>query len=344
MSTQRNREVILAAHPVGEPKESDFTFIDSAVPTPGPGQMLLRTIYLSLDPYMRGRMTGQRSYVAPFEIGKALQGGTVCEVVQSNLPKFKAGDFVQGMSGWQDYALSDGSGFRRIDPKLAPLSTALGVLGMPGLTAYSGFLTIGKPKPGETVVVSAAAGAVGSIVGQIARIKGCRVVGIAGGARKCAEVVREFGFDACVDYRSASFPDDLRAACPKGVDIYFENVGGAVFEAVLPLFNNFARMPVCGAISQYNATALPPGPNQVPALISAILVKRLAVQGFIVLDYVDQMPAFTSDVGKWIAEGKLKYREAVTEGLENAPRAFLGLFKGENFGKLLVRVSPDPTR
>jgi NADPH-dependent curcumin reductase CurA len=344
MSTPRHRRIVLAARPVGAPKDSDFRLVESDVPEPGPGQVLLRTIWMSLDPYMRGRMNEGRSYAKPVEVGEVMEAGTVSEVVASNLPGFAPGDVVEGRTGWQSHAVADGSGLRKIDPVLAPLSTALGVLGMPGLTAYTGLLNIGQPKPGETVVVAAASGAVGQVVGQIAKIKGCRVVGIAGGERKCAFVTEELGFDACIDHRREDFAERLGAAVPRGIDVYFENVGGAVFTAVLPLLNEFARIPVCGLIAHYNATELPPGPNQVPLLMSAILVKRLTFRGFIVVDFWSQQPQFLAEVGGWLRDGRIKYREDVVEGLENAPRAFQGLLRGENFGKLLVRVGADPAR
>jgi len=341
MSEERNRRIVLAARPNGEPKDSDFRLEETPVPAPGPGQVLLRTVYLSLDPYMRGRMNAAKSYAKPVEVGEVMVGGTVSRVVASNLAGFAPGDVVEGRTGWQDFALSDGKDLRKVDPSLAPISTAVGVLGMPGMTAYTGLLNIGQPKPGETVVVAAASGAVGSVVGQIAKVKGCRAVGIAGGRDKCDFVVRELGFDACLDHRSPDLAEQLAAACPKGIDVYFENVGGAVFEAVLPLLNQFARVPVCGLIAHYNATELPPGPNRVPQLMRAVLSNRLTLRGFIVWDFAAQEPQFLQEVGAWIREGRIKYREDVVDGLENAPRAFRGLLRGENFGKLLVRVSPE---
>jgi NADPH-dependent curcumin reductase CurA len=336
-----NRRIILAARPVGEPKPGDFSLVEAPIPTPGPGEMLLRTIYLSLDPYMRGRMSDAKSYAAPVKIGDAMVGGTVNEVVASNLPGFKPGDIVEGNSGWQEYALSAGTGVRVIDRTLGPISTAVGVLGMPGMTAYTGLLNIGKPQAGETVVVAAASGAVGSLVGQIAKLKGARAIGIAGGREKCDYVVRELGFDACVDHRSPTLAQDLKAACPKGVDVYFENVGGEVWNAVLPLFNPFARIPVCGLIAHYNATSLPEGPNMVPALMRSVLSNRLTLRGFIVYDFADQQGQFLRDVSGWLKEGKVSHREDIVEGLENAPTAFIGLLKGKNFGKLVVRVGTE---
>ena len=273
-----------------------------------------------------------------------MEAGCVSVVVQSNLASFQPGDIVEGRSGWQSHAVSNGRGLRKLDPGAAPLSTALGVLGMPGMTAYTGLLTIGQPKPGETVAVAAASGAVGQVVGQIAKLKGCRVVGIAGGARKCAYIKDELGFDAAVDHRQPDFAAALGAACPTGIDVYFENVGGAVFAAVLPLLNDFARVPVCGLIAHYNATGAPDGPDRLPGLMRTVLTKRLTFRGFIVSDFAAQHGDFLRDVGLWLKEGKIKYREDFVDGLEHAPRAFLGLLRGENFGKLIVRVGPDPTR
>ena len=342
--TAVNRQVVLAARPSGFPKESDFRLVEGQVPEPGPGEMLCRTIYLSLDPYMRGRMNAGPSYAKGVEIDEVMTGGTVSQVVTSNLADHAPGDIVLTAGGWQDYSVSDGTGVRALDPAVAPISTALGVLGMPGLTAYVGLLDIGKPEPGQTVVVSAASGAVGGVVGQIARIKGCRVVGVAGVAAKCDYVVNELGFDACVSHRSETLADDLAAACPDGVDVYFDNVGGQVFDAVLPLLNTFARVPVCGRIASYNQTGLPDGPDQTPKLMGLVLVRRITIRGFIIFDHASREPEFLRDVGGWIERGELRYREDVVEGLERAVPAFQGLLQGQNFGKLLVRVSDDPTR
>jgi len=333
------RRIVLASRPVGEPKPSDFRLEEFPVPQPGSGQLLLRTKWLSLDPYMRGRMSDAPSYAKPVGIEEVMEGGTVNEVAASNNDSYKPGDIVLGHTGWQTHALSNGAGLRKLDPNVAPISTALGVLGMPGMTAYTGLLEIGKPQAGETVVVSAASGAVGSVVGQIAKIKGARAVGIAGGPDKCKYVKEELGFDECVDHRAPDFPQQLKAACPKGADVYFENVGGAVFDAVLPLFNPFARIPVCGLIAMYNATELPPGPNRLPLLMRNVLTKRLTIRGFIVTDFAAKFPDFIRDVPQWIKEGRIKYREDIAEGLENAPQAFIGLLKGKNFGKQLVRIA-----
>jgi NADPH-dependent curcumin reductase len=334
MAELTNRQFLLASRPKGRPSVDNFEFVKRPVPEPGDGQVLLRTLYLSLDPYMRGRMNDTKSYAKPAELGQPMVGGTVSEVAASKNPKFAAGDIVLAYAGWQDYALSDGAGLRKLDPKAAPLTTALGILGMPGMTAYTGLLEIGQPKPGETLVVAAASGAVGSAVGQIARIKGARAVGVAGGAEKCRFVVQELGFDACIDHRASDLAEQLAAACPKGVDVYFENVGGAVQQAVWPLLNDFARVPVCGVIAQYNATGPSPGPD-----IATILRKRLLVRGFIVWDFAARQGDFLRDMAQWIREGKVKYREDIVDGLEKAPQAFLGLLEGKNFGKLVVKVA-----
>jgi len=318
--TSPNRQILLASRPSGEPTPDNFRLVQAEAPRPGPGQMLLRTIYLSLDPYMRGRMNAGPSYARPVEVGEVMEGRAVAEVVESNLPNYRPGDVVFAPTGWQEYALSDGKETRKLDPALGPVSYALGMLGMPGLTAYAGLLTIGQPKPGETVVVAAASGAVGSLVGQIAKIRGCRAVGVAGGEKKCRYVREELGFDACLDHRDPTLPGRLKEACPDGIDVYFENVGGKVFEAVLPLLNNFARVPVCGLIAHYNQSEPPPGPDRVPALMLATLVKRLTFRGFIVGDFAAQFPQFLADMSGWLRDGKVKYREDVTVGLENAPR------------------------
>jgi NADPH-dependent curcumin reductase CurA len=337
--TVTSRRVVLATRPVGAPKPTDFSVVEAPVPALGDGEILTRTIYLSLDPYMRGRISGVKSYAKGVDPGDLMVGGTVGQVVESKHPAFKAGDFVQGYDGWQTHGVSKGAGVRTLDPKQAPISTALGVLGMPGMTAYVGLLDIAQPKEGETVVVSAASGAVGAVVGQLAKIKGCRVVGIAGGQDKCAYVEKELGFDACIDYKTGDLVANLQAACPRGIDVYFENVGGSVLAAVLKLINPFARIPLCGLVSQYNATEMPAGPNW-----SVLLVNRVLVKGFIVSDHLNRLPAFLQDVGQWLREGRIKYREDVVEGLENAPGAFIGLLQGKNFGKMLVKVGEDPTR
>ena len=339
----KNRQILLASRPHGEPTSDNFHLVESEIPRPRSGQMLLRSIYLSLDPYMRGRMNAAKSYAPPVEIGQVMEGRAIAEVVESNLPSYRPGDIVFAPIGWQEYAISDGQGAREIDPTLRPLSYALGILGMPGMTAYTGLLNIGQPKPGETLVVAAASGAVGSVVGQIGRLKGCRVVGIAGGPQKCHFVKDELGFDECLDHREPNLAGRLEAACPKGIDIYFENVGGAVFDAVLPLLNNFARIPVCGLIAHYNATELPPDPDRVPLVMQQILVKRLTFRGFIVWDFASQMPQFLADMTVWLRQGRLKYKEDITGGLENAPRELIGLLRGKNFGKKIIRIGADPS-
>jgi NADPH-dependent curcumin reductase CurA len=337
--TESIQRIVLASRPVGEPTLDNFRSEKVPLTQPGSGQMLLRTLWLSLDPYMRGRMSDAPSYAKSVGIGDVMEGGTVSEVVASNIPRFAKGEIVVGRTGWQTHALSDGAGLQKVDPTRAPIQTALGVLGMPGMTAYMGLLEIGKPAAGETVVVAAASGAVGSVVGQIARIKGAHAVGIAGGPEKCRYVTEELGFDTCIDHRTPDFGGRLAAACPKGIDVYFENVSGAIFEAVLPLLNPFARIPVCGLISMYNATSVSPGPILLPHLMRAILTKRLTFRGFIVSDFSARYGDFMRDVSAWIHEGRIKYREDVIDGLENAPRGLIGLLRGENFGKLLVRVA-----
>ena len=339
MPTPVNRQIVLRSRPVGMPKPADFDLIETPVPQPKDGEVLCRTIYLSLDPYMRGRISGARSYAQSVELGQVIVGGTVGQVLESRCVGLAAGDIVQGYDGWQSHAVSKGTGLRKLDPKQAPISTALGVLGMPGMTAYVGLLDIGQPRAGETVVVSAASGAVGSAVGQIARIKGARAVGIAGSQDKCDYVVRELGFDACVNYKTGDLPAALRAACPGGIDVYFENVGGEVLRAVMTLLNQNARIPLCGLISEYNATEATPGPNLRPLLFNRVLIK-----GFIVSDHMARMGEFLKDCGGWVREGRLKYREDVVAGLDRAPEAFIGLLQGKNFGKLLVRVGEDPTK
>ena len=340
MSATQDR---LAKRPEGEPGDDCFTFTHDGVPSPADGQ--LRVVYLSLDPYMRGRMSAAKSYAAPVEVGDVLVGGTVCVVEESRHPDYAVGDVVLSYSGWQTHALSDGSGLRRLAPSVAPVSTALGVLGMPGFTAYAGLLEIGRPQPGETVVVAAATGPVGSAVGQIARVKGARAVGIAGGPEKCRALLDEFGFDAAVDHRSATFADDLAAAVPDGIDVYFENVGGQVAREVGRHYNLYARVPVCGLVADYNATSSPEGPDRLPAYMRLILTKSLTVRGFIQGEFTrTHGPDFLRDMPGWEADGSVRYREDVVDGLENAPEAFRGMLAGRNFGKVLVRVSDDPTR
>ena len=340
-TTTRNRRFLLAERPKGEPTSATLHLDTGPVPTPGPGQMLLRTEYLSLDPYMRGRMSDAPSYAAPVAVGAVMEGGTVAQVVTSHVGGFNAGDWVLSYNGWQDYALSDGKGATPLGTDPAHPSWALGILGMPGFTAWAGLTQIGMPKSGETVCVAAATGPVGATVGQIARLMGCAVVGIAGGAEKCAYAVETLGFDACIDHKSADFTSQLKAAAPKGIDIYFENVGGAVFDAVMPLLNTGARVPLCGLVSQYNATSLPGGPDRLPWLMGQILRKRLTVRGFIIFqDFGPLYPQFAKTMHNWLSAGKMQYREEMIEGLEQAPQAFIGLLRGENFGKRVIHLGP----
>lgn len=329
----KNRQVLLERRPQGAVQESDFRLVEGPVPEIGEGQYLVRAHYLSLDPYMRGRMSAAKSYARPVEIGQVMEGEVVGEVVDSRHPGFKSGDKVADRIGWQRYGASDGSRARKIERDDFPISAYLGVLGMPGATAYIGLLDIGQPKAGETVVVSAASGAVGATVGQIAKIKGCRAVGIAGGTEKCRYVTEELGFDACVDYRRGRLADDLAEATPDGIDVYFENVGGEILDAVLPRLNAFARIPLCGLVSQYNRLE-PYGVKH----LQSLLLNRVKLQGFIVGEHLSRWPAAHADLGRWVREGRVKYRESVVEGLENAPRAFLGLLTGKNFGKQLVKL------
>lgn len=337
-----NRRVVLNSRPVGAPTAADFRLEEVAISEPAEGQVLLRTLYLSLDPYMRGRMSDAPSYAASVAIGEVMVGGTVSRVEASLHPNYQVGDLVVGSTGWQEFALSDGTRLSKLEAAMPRPSLALGVLGMPGFTAYMGLLDIGQPRAGETVVVAAASGAVGSVVGQIARIQGCRVVGVAGGAVKCRYVVEELGFDACIDHHSENLNKQLAAACPQGIDVYFENVGGAVFNAVLPLLNPRARVPVCGLIAHYNDTAPPPGPDRLPLLARTLLTKRIRMQGFIIGDYYAARYAdFAVTMHTWLQNGSVRYREDVVEGLENAPAALMGLLEGRNFGKLVMRVGAD---
>ncbi len=336
----QNRRIVLNSRPAGAPTPDNFRLESSPVPSLVPGQILLRTRYLSLDPYMRGRMNDSASYAPSVGIGQLMVGGAVSQVEASMHDDYQVGDLVFGYTGWQEYTVSDLTGLTKLQPEMAHPSYALGVLGMPGFTAYIGLLDIGRPKAGETVVVAAASGAVGALVGQIAKIQGCRVVGIAGGSDKCRYVVEELGFDVCIDHRAADFQRQLAAACGKGIDVYFESVGGAVFDAVLPLLNVGARIPVCGTIASYNDIALPNGPDRMGLLTRTILVKRLKMQGFIIFDhYETRHGEFFAQMSQWLDKGLIRYREDIVDGLENAPHAFIGLLAGKNFGKLIVRVS-----
>ncbi|ODN42246.1 NADP-dependent oxidoreductase [Piscirickettsia litoralis] len=341
-SRQTNRQILLASRPTGAPAVANFQLEKSQVPVIQPGKVLLRTVYLSLDPYMRGRMNDAKSYAEPVALGGVMVGGAVCRVEKSEHADYEQGDWVVCYGGWQDYVIADGTDLLKLDKKPVHPSYALGVLGMPGLTAYMGLLDIGQPKAGETVVVAAATGAVGSLVGQIAKLKGCRVVGIAGGEEKCQYAVNTLGFDACIDHRANNLEEQLANACIDGIDVYFENVGGKVFDAVLPLLNSSARVPLCGLISQYNATELPDGPDRMPLLMAQLLIKRIKMQGFIVFDdYGHRYGEFSQAMTEWLNEGKIKYKEDRVDGLENAVGAFIGLLEGKNFGKLVVRVGPD---
>lgn len=334
-----NKQILLAARPVGFPKDSDFKLALSPIPTPGEGQILVRSIYLSVDPYMRGRMNDVKSYAPPVEIGGLMGGGAVGQVVASNNPGFKEGDIVEGFFGWQEYAVSNGQGVRKIDATLAPISSALGVLGMPGLTAYFGLLEITHPKPDETVVVSGAAGAVGSIVCQIAKIKSCRVVGIAGADDKIAYLKDELGVDEAFNYKKvADYYGTLREFCPNGVDIYFDNVGGAITDAVFRLLNVKARVSVCGQISQYNLEKPEMGPR---LILPMLLVKQARAEGFLVFQFADRYHEGLTQMAQWLKEGKLKYREEMEHDIENTPRAFMAMLKGQNTGKQLVKVSDE---
>ncbi|SOH93576.1 hypothetical protein SAMN06273572_102253 [Monaibacterium marinum] len=339
-SNSENRKFVLAERPVGVPTDSTLRLETEGVPVPAAGQMLLRNEFLSLDPYMRGRMSDAPSYAAPVEVGEVMIGGTVAQVISSDVAGFEEGDWVVAFGGWQDYALSDGTGVINMGKSPENPSWALGVFGMPGLTAWAGLTKIGQPKAGETLVVAGASGPVGATVGQIGKILGLRVVGIAGGPEKCRHVVETLGFDDCIDYKADGFPEALSNAAPDGIDIYFENVGGAVFDAVLPLLNPSARIPVCGLISQYNATSLPDGPDRMNLLLGAILRKRLTVRGFIVFDDFGQYyPEFSAQMGDWVAQGLIQYREEVIVGLEQAPSAFVGLLQGEAFGKRVIKLN-----
>ena len=335
----QNRQVLLKQRPTGMPTTADFAIADSPMPDPAEGEVLVRGIYLSLDPYMRGRISAARSYAKPVEIGGVMEGRVVGQVARSRDPAFREGDYVVGGFGWQLYSSVPGKGLLKLDPAEAPLSTALGVLGMPGLTAYVGLSEIGRPQKGETVVVSAASGAVGAVAGQLAKHSGARVVGIAGGADKCRFVEAELGFDAAIDHRTADFGAALDRACPKGIDVYFENVGGAVQQAVFPRLNDFGRMIMCGMVAEYNDVDPRPGPN----LISAVR-KRLKIQGFIVSDQWQRWGEYRAMAAPLVKSGALKYREDIVDGLDRAPEAFIGLLQGRNFGKLLIRLGADPTR
>lgn len=341
MATESNRRITLATRPQGLPEPEHFGLQTQPVPEPADGQVLLKTLYLSIDPYMRNLMDPiGPGYAPPVEIGAPMVGGTVSRVITSRNAQFREGDLVLANAGWQDYALSDGCDLLALGGAAQP-SQSLGGLGMPGFTAYLGLLDIGQPQPGETVVVAAATGAVGAIVGQIAKLKGARVVGIASGDDKCRHAVEELGFDACLDRREPGLAERLAAACPQGIDVYFENVGGEVFDAVLPLLNLHARVPVCGFIAHYNdEDNAPTGPDRLPRLTATLLQKRVRMQGFIILDhYGERFDSFRREMAAWIAQGQVRLREDIVDGLENAPEALRRVLQGQNFGKTIVRVA-----
>lgn len=341
-TSQQNRQIKLASRPHGAPTKANFELACSDIPKACDNEMLLRTLYLSLDPYMRGRMSDAKSYAEPLQIGEVMLGGTVAQVVSSNLAGFQIGDLVVSQSGWQDYSISNGEGVFKLDRNMPNPSFGLGVLGMPGFTGYMGLTDIGKPQAGETLVVAAATGPVGATVGQVGKIHDLKVIGVAGGAEKCKFAVEELGFDQCLDHYADDFAEQLKAACPDGIDIYYENVGGKVFDAVLPLLNAHARIPVCGLVSQYNATDLPVGKDRLGLLMSTILRQRLTVKGFIIFEeYGQHFPEFLNTMGDWVASGRVKTKEHLVEGLENAPTAFIDMLEGNNFGKTVIKVA-DP--
>jgi len=333
------RQIVLAARPKGRPQSTDFHLEETPIPTPASGQLLLGVRYLSLDPYMRGRMDDRKSYATPLQLGDVMTGEAVAQVLTSNHPAYAEGDIVLAQTGWRTHALSDDTRLRKLDPAVAPVTTGLGVLGMPGFTAYGGLRVIGKPQPGETVVVAAASGPVGSLVGQLAKLAGARAVGIAGGLEKCTFAKDELRFDAAVDHRAADFPAQLATACPAGIDVYFENVGGAIWQAVLPLLNKYARVPVCGLIAQYNGPGQGDRTDRLLATMREILSKSLTLRGFINSEFAEQHHAeFLREVGAGIANGRIRYREDIVDGLDKAPEAFIGMLEGRNFGKLIIRV------
>src|SRR5246500_1699613 len=342
MSEAAVKQIVLASRPNGLPTPENFRLEDVPMPGVPQGGLLLRVLYLSLDPYMRGPMDDRKSYAKPVGLGEVMTGESVCEVIASDQTGYAVGDIVLAHTGWRTHAASASATLRKLNPAVAPITTGLGVLGMPGFTAYAGLNLIGKPKPSEIVVVAAASGPVGSLVGQLAKMAGARAVGIASGPEKCRSVVEEFRFDAAVDHRTPDFAEKLAAACPNGIDVYFENVGGAVWQAVLPLLNKFARVPVCGLIAQYNATGPAAGPNLLPATMREVLSKSLTLRGYINYEFAaEHYAAFLQTVAAGIKSGEIRYREDITDGFENAPAAFIGMLEGRNFGKALVRVTPS---
>ncbi|TCN74956.1 hypothetical protein EDB62_12045 [Vibrio crassostreae] len=340
MTQQDNRRIVLASRPVGAPTQDNFRLESAAAPSIKDGEMLLRSVYLSLDPYMRGRMSDAKSYADPVAIDDVMVGATVCQVEASNNADFEVGEWVLAYTGWQDYGVSNGEGLIKLGKEPSHPSYALGIMGMPGFTAYMGLLDIGQPKEGDTLVVAAATGPVGATVGQIGKLKGCRVIGVAGGQEKCQYAKEVLGFDECIDHKADDFAEQLAKACDNGIDVYFENVGGKVFDAVLPLLNTGARIPVCGLISQYNATSLPEGPDRMSSLMGTLLVKRIKMQGFIIFDdYAHRYNEFATQMTEWLSQGQMHYREHLIEGLDEAPQAFMGLLEGQNFGKLVIKTN-----
>lgn len=335
----QNERIVLVSRPQGEPKDENFRLEKVDIPTLNDGQILLKTMYISLDPYMRGRMSDGPSYAAPVALGDVMVAGTISQVVESKNVKFQVGEWIFSGNGWQQYAVVEEDQCKSLGMHPEMPSWALGILGMPGFTAYMGLLDIGQPKAGETLVVAAATGPVGATVGQIAKLKGCRTVGIAGGEEKCRYAVETLGFDQCINHYDADFAQQLKDAVPNGIDIYFENVGGKVFDAVLPLLNTAARVPVCGVISQYNHQDLLHNNDRLPTFMMDLIKKRIRVQGFIIFDdYAEHYPAFYEEMSSWLKAGKIKYKEDVVEGLENTVNAFIGLLNGKNFGKLVVKL------
>ena len=340
MTQQDNRRIVLASRPVGAPTQDNFRLETVAAPKINEGEMLLRSVYLSLDPYMRGRMNDAKSYADPVAIDEVMVGATVCQVEASNNSDYEVGEWVLAYTGWQDYGVSNGEDLIKLGKEPTHPSYALGIMGMPGFTAYMGLLDIGQPKEGDTLVVAAATGPVGATVGQIGKLKGCRVIGVAGGQEKCLYAKEVLGFDECIDHKADDFAEQLAKACDKGIDVYFENVGGKVFDAVMPLLNTGARIPVCGLISQYNATSLPEGPDRMSSLMGTLLVKRIKMQGFIIFDdYAHRYNEFATQMTEWLSQGKMHYREHLIEGLDEAPQAFMGLLEGQNFGKLVIKTN-----
>lgn len=338
--SQQNRRIVLASRPVGAPTQDNFRIEQVDIPQPKEGEVLLKAIYLSLDPYMRGRMNDAESYAEPVALNEVMVGATVCRVEASKNDQFEEGEWVLAYTGWQDFGISNGEGLVKLGKAPTHPSYALGIMGMPGFTAYMGLLDIGQPKAGDTVVVAAATGPVGATVGQIAKLNGCKVVGVAGGEEKCRHAVEVLGFDVCLDHKADDFAQQLTQVCDNGIDVYFENVGGKVFDAVMPLLNTGARIPVCGLISQYNATSLPEGPDRMSALVATLLIKRIKMQGFIIFDdYGHRYDEFATQMGQWLAQGKMQYKEHLVQGMDNTVDAFIGLLEGKNFGKLVIQLN-----